>query len=573
MQAKEASEILDEIATFLELNNENPFKVRAIANAARLLKGMSSSLEELLESGELAKTKGIGKGILERLEEMAKHGHSPYLKKLSREFPSGLQDMLRVPRLGPKKVRILYDKLKIKNLNSLEKACKTGKLNSLKGFGEKTAENILHGIEFLKKYSDRILYSEVILQAKELENYLKNVKEIDEISIGGSLRRHLETVKDVDLVVGTKNPNKVMDALVKYKDVAEVTAKGETKTAVIFKSGLRVDLRAVKPKEFPYALHHFTGSKDHNTAMRSRAKSMGLKMNEYGLFRAEKNIACKNEKEIFAKLKLHYIPPELRENLGEIEEAEKHDFHDLITDKDIQGVLHVHSTYSDGVNTLEEMIEGAIKRNFKYIGFSDHSQSAFYANGLKVDRIKKQSEEIEKLREKYPKILILHGIESDILKNGDLDYPLKVLEKFDFIVGSIHGNFNLNEKEMTKRMIRAIKNPYCTMIGHPTGRLLLSREAYPINMEEVIEAAAENKKIIEINSHPLRFDLDWRLGPFARKLKIKTSINPDAHKIEDMDYMEMGVGIARKAGFKAKDVLNTFSVNEIKKYLASQKEK
>lgn len=558
-----AANVLEDIADYYEFKSENPFKVRAMENAARILRGKSGTINDLMASGELAETKGIGQGILEKLQDLLDHGKSTYLESLKRGTPEGLHEMLRVPGLGAKRLKVLYEKLKIDSLEKLQRGCEDGSIAKLKGFGEKSAQKILEGIAFIRSHGDRLLFSEIYPHAKRLEDFLRSLKAVHDVSLGGSLRRRLETAKDIDIVVGTDKPKAVIDAFVAMKEVQTITGQGDTKGSIVTHDGIRADLRAVSVQEFPYALHHFTGSREHNTAMRTRAKAMGLKMNEYGLFKGEKLIVCKSEAEIFKKLGLHYIPPELRENMGEIDAAEKDDFHDLITEDDLQGVLHVHSTYSDGKATLEEMVQGAIERKLKYIGFSDHSQSAAYAGGLKPDRLKKQADDIAKLREKYPKIRIFHGIESDILKNGDLDYTDKVLESLDFVVASVHSGFNLSEKEMTERVVRALKHPSCTILGHPTGRLLLARDAFAIRMEEILETAAELGKVVEINADPHRFDLDWRLGGLARKLGLVTSINPDAHSVRGMDHMSLGVGIARKAGFRKKDVLNARSASEI----------
>lgn len=571
LTVQDAADVLEEISVFLELNKENPFKVRAFANAARILKGFSGNLADLLQSGTLSHTKGIGPGTLERIEELHTKSFSPYLEDLKKQIPAGLLVMLQIPGLGPKKVRAIFDTLKIESLEGLESACNDGRIAGLKNFSDKTAQNILKGIAFFKNHAERILYAEAIPQAQDLLAALKNCQAVQHIEIAGSLRRHLETTKDIDLVASSEDATTVMDYFLNLPLVDRVTNHGETKSAVILKSGMRADLRVVSPKEYPYALMHFTGSKEHNTALRARAKDHGLKLNEYGLFQDERNIPCASEADIYKRLGLHFIPPELREDMGEITHAEKEDFCDLIQFQDIQGTFHAHSQWSDGRNSLEEMVSAARRFGLKYFGITDHSQSAVYANGLKPDRIKQQREELQRLQDKYPDILLFHGIESDILKDGALDYSDDVLQQFDFIIASVHGNFNLPEQEMTARLIRAIENPYCTMIGHLTGRLLLSREGFQLNMEKVIEAAAKHHVVVEVNANPRRFDLDWRWGNLARKHGLKTSINPDAHEITGFQFIEMGVGIARKAGFRKTDVINTLSPEKIQAFLRQKR--
>lgn len=567
LTVQDAADVLEDISVFQELNKENPFKVKAFANAARILKAMSGTLADLLAAGTLKKTKGIGPGTLERIEELHRLSYSPYLEDLKKQIPSGLVVMMQIPGLGPKKVRAIYDALKIDSLESLEGACRDGRIAELKGFSEKSAQNILKGIAFSQTHADRILYSDALPQAQDLFVALKRCSAIQSLELGGSLRRHLETIKDIDLVAASTHAQDVMDFFLQLPQVAEITNQGDTKSAVVLQSGMRADLRVVTPEQFPYALLHFSGSKEHNTALRSRAKEFGFKLNEYGLFEGDKNIACASEADIYKRLGLHFIPPELREDRGEIAQAEKDDFHALVTLKDIQGTFHAHTQWSDGRNSLEEMVSAARAMGLKYFGITDHSQSAVYANGLRPDRIKKQREEMNKVQEKFPDILLLHGIESDILKDGALDYPESVLREFDFIIASVHGNFNLSENEMTQRLIRAIENPFTTMIGHLTGRLLLAREGFQLNMEAVIEAAARHQVVIEINANPRRFDLDWRWGNLARKHGLKTSINPDAHETSGFQFIEMGVGIARKAGFRKTDVINTLSPEKIQAFL------
>jgi len=563
MDKKEIANILNDIGLLLELKGENPFKSRACYNAARTIELLEEDIETLVKEDRLKEIKGIGEAINKKITELVLTGKMEYYENLKASIPEGLVEMLKIPGLGPKKIKIIYEKLNITTIRELEYACIENRLVDLPGFGEKTQKKIFEGIQFVKQFSGQHLFVEVYTEALKLKEYLDMTKTALVTEIAGSLRRKKEIVKDIDILASASDSSKVMEAFVNYQDVREVIAKGDTKTSVTLKSGINTDLRVVTEKEFPYALHHFTGSKEHNTAMRHRAKQMGIKMNEYGLFKGDKLIECKSEEEIFNKLGLLYIPPELRENMGEIEAAEKGELPKLIEEKDIKGAFHVHTTYSDGANTLVEMVEAARKLGYKYIGITDHSKSAFYAGGLKEEDLVRQWEEIEELNKKYNDIVIFKGIESDILPDGSLDYGEEILKQFEFVIASIHSHFRMSKEDMTKRMIKAIENKYTTIIGHVTGRLLLARDSYEIDIYEVIEAAAHYGKIIEINANPYRLDLDWRYVKHAKEKGVKLAICPDAHSIEGLNDVKYGVGIARKGWLEAKDVINTYEVHEI----------
>jgi DNA polymerase (family 10) len=592
MDKKIVAEILEEIGTLLELKGENPFKSRAYMNAARVVLSLEQDLEVLVKTDGLKKLKGIGPALNEKITELILTGRLEYYEKLKAEFSPGalpdssnekgrpaaspsLLELLQVPGLGPKKVKILYEKLGITNIGELEYACNENRLLDLEGFGARTQEKILQGIQYLKKSQGLFLFSTGWEEAKALEAALRSQPNVQRVSIAGSLRRKKEIIKDIDLLVSTQDSSVVMDFFAKLPQVDFVTAKGDTKSSVILKSGIAADLRTVSDTEFPYALHHFTGSKEHNVAMRGRAQRMGFKMNEYGLFREKDNylVPCKDEEEIFKALGLSYIPPELREDLGEIRAAEPGSggLPDLLREDAIRGVFHTHSTYSDGKASLEEMIKAAVRLGYQYIGISDHSKSAFYAHGLKEDGLIKQHAEIDALREKYKEIMIFKGTEADILADGSVDYGDDVLASFDFVIASIHSRFNMTEDEMTNRIIKAISNPYVTMLGHSTGRLLLAREGYPLNMPKVIEAARKHNVVIEINANPHRLDLDWRFGKFVKEQGVKVSINPDAHSTEGLSDVTYGVGIARKGWLGAADVVNTMSREEMVTFLEKRK--
>ncbi|RCK75175.1 MAG: DNA polymerase X family [Ignavibacteriae bacterium] len=574
MDNKTIAEILDDIGTFLELTGENPFKCRAYHNASRIVAGLTTEVEELIKSGEIKNVKGIGEGIAEKLKELVETGKLEYYESLKKSLPSGLLDILKIPGLGPKRVKFLYDKLKIDTIEKLKEAAETKKLEKLDGFGTKIAENILKGIEILKKHSEKFLFPVAKESADRIVEHLKKNKDIKRIEIAGSLRRKKEIIGDIDILVSIKKKDtkSVMDTFVNHPDVVSVTAHGDTKSSVVLKSGINCDLRVVKEEEFPFALAYFTGSKEHNVEMRSLAKKFGLSLNEYGFTEINtgkkiKKLECKDETDIYKSLKLEYIPPELRENQGEIEAAASGKLPFLIEEKDIKGTFHCHTNYSDGVNTIAEMAEAAQNLKWEYIGIAEHSKSAGYAGGLDDDSVKQQIAEIDELNKNFKNFRIFKGIEVDIFPDGRLDFSDKILSMFDFVICAVHSKFNMSEKDMTRRIITGMKNKYVTMLAHPTGRLLLEREAYPVNMKEILKAAADMGKIVEINAHPLRLDLDWRWCKFAKELGIKISINPDAHNVKSLTDVYYGVGIARKGWLERTDVINTLHLKEVVKYL------
>lgn len=566
MDRQEVAQVLAEIAAILEIKDENPFKIRAYENAARVVEGLTN-LDELIKAGDLTSIKGIGKNLADHITELYKTGRLKEYEKLIKLMPEGLLEMLNISGVGAKKVKVFWTKLDITNIGELEYACQENRIRDLPGFGQKSQDKILQGILYLKKHQGRHLYPYALVSALPLFDALKKNKKVIRVELAGSLRRKRETVKDIDIVVSTDSPKKVMDDFVILSNVDSVVAKGETKSSVVLKSGINADLRCVTDQEFPYALHHFTGSKEHNTAMRSRSRKMFLKMNEYGLFKGKKNIKCKDETEIFKRLDLEFIPPELREDMGEIAAAEKGDLPKLIERKDMRGMLHVHTKASDGSDTIEELANAAKKMGYEYLGICDHSQSAAYAGGLKPKDVLAQHEEIDKLNKKLRGIIVLKGIEVDILADGSLDYKKDILERFDFIIGSVHSGFSVPEKEMTERICNAIKNPYFTILGHPTGRLLLAREGYAVDMEKVIDTAARYGKAIELNANPHRLDIDWKYGPYVKKMGVKIAICPDAHSNEGMYDMMFGVGIARKAWYTKDDVINAWPLDKFLKWI------
>ena len=570
MDKKQIQDALEEIALLLDLKGENPFKVRAHTYAARTLATVDQDIADLAQSGELRKIKGIGEGIARKIEEMVATGRSTTLDKLRAEFPGTIFELFRIPGLGPKRIKALYEHLGISTLGELEYACRENRLVELEGFGTTIQTKVLEGIDFVRRHAGRHLIHRALAAAESLRNFLANHSKIRRAEIAGSLRRRMDTVKDIDLLASCPHTARTQAAeeFAHLPEVAEVTGSGETKTSVRLVSGIAADLRLVTDTEFPYALMHFTGSKDHNVAMRQRAIKRGLKLSEYGLFKGESLVKAKDETEIFNALGLSFILPELREDRGEIGAAEAGDLPELVTLEDIRGVLHVHSTYSDGANSLTELADWCRARRYTYLGVCDHSASAAYAGGLTEDELVRQHEEIDSLNAKDEDFKIFKGIESDIRADGALDYPDKVLARFDFVVASIHSRLNMTQEEATQRIIAAIRNPYTTIIGHLTGRLLLAREGYPLDMTAVLDAAAECGTVIELNASPHRLDIDWRHLRSARDRGIKIAINPDAHALETMEDIRYGIGTARKGWLRASDVLNTFTTTDFEAFLA-----
>jgi DNA polymerase (family 10) len=567
--------ILEDIATLLELSGGNPFEVRAYQNAARAISALEGDIYAAAESGQLAHTPGVGKTLLSRVNELLDTGRIQFYEKLLQEVPPGMRQMTRIPGLGAKRVRQLHETLGIASVVELREAAAAGRIAGVPGFGEKMQENILKGVAFLEQHQDRYRFDVAESQATLIAQALAEMPQIVRLDVAGSIRRKRETIGDVDIVGSVATPEDrlpVMNRLVELPLVASVTGHGETKTSVVLHSGIALDVRLVLDDEYPYLLHHFSGSRDHNIALRGLAQKDGIKINEYGLWRGDERIPCKDETDLYRALGMRYIEPELREDRGEIEAALKGTLPTLATEGDLRGVLHVHTNWSDGGNTLREMAEAALKLGFAYLGICDHSQQAAYANGLTPARVREQMAEIDRLNaELGPTFRILKGTECDILRDGALDYDEQTLAHFDFVVASIHSNFNLPPEQQTQRLIRAIQNPYTSIIGHPTGRILLEREGYNPDMEAVIEAAGKQGVAIEINADPHRFDIDWRLLRFATERGVRIPINPDAHSPAGLLNMRYGVGIARKGWLTPFDVLNTLPTDELLAFFAEQR--
>ncbi|MBN1919580.1 MAG: DNA polymerase/3'-5' exonuclease PolX [Verrucomicrobia bacterium] len=564
MDAKQVAHILREIGEILAIKGENPFKTRAYENGARAVEGLGPALDDAVRDATLTDIDGIGDALATKITELVTTGALKYYDEQRASIPAGLLDMRRIPGMGPKKIRAVYDKLGIATIGELEYACKENRLAVLDGFGAKTQQNILAGIEQLKRHAERHLYSTARAEAERLVAMLESLgpRVVKRLSIAGSLRRRRETIRDIDIVASSVQPTKLMDAFTSLDGVESIIAHGDTKSSVRLAAGFNCDLRVVPDEQFPFALLYLTGSKEHNIALRTRAKAKVYKINEYGLFRGERSVKCADEAAIFAKLDLAYIPPELREDMGEIEAAEKDALPTLIEESGVRGILHVHTNASDGVSTLDQLAKAAQALGVEYLGIADHSQSAQYANGLSPERVDEQHAAIDALNKKLKGLRILKGIEVDILGDGTLDYPDKVLKTFDFVIAAVHSRFTMGKADMTKRIVAALRNPHVAILAHPTGRLLLSREPYEVDIDAVIVEAAKLGVALEINANPHRLDLDWRLCKHAKEQGCTFAICPDAHRAEDLGDFAYGVGIARKGWLEPADVVNTRACSE-----------
>lgn len=569
MTKDQVASALREIGTILELQGENPFKCRAYLNGARTLETSATDLTELVRTNRLGELPGIGDALREKITTLITTGKLPYLEELRSSIPAGLLPLLDLPGLGPKKLRALRDKLKIESLEALTQACQDGRLAALEGFGEKTATNLLEAIDRHANYKKLHRLGTALPAARTLLEHLKQSPLVLHAEIAGSLRRGKEVVKDLDLIASSKKPKEVMKLFVSSPNVEKVVNHGETKSSVILTGGIPCDLRVIPPESWATALAHFTGSKEHNIALRQRAIDRGLHLSEWGLLKGKSKtpLKLKDEKELHKALGLAFIPPELREDSGEIAAAEKDELPDLLTRDQIRGCLHNHTLASDGQDSLSSMAQAAAEQGLEWLGIADHSKSSFQANGLDAKRLETQIEEICLLNSKKPKCTLLAGTECDILKDGKLDFPDSLLSELDYVVASVHSGFTSDEKEMTQRIIRAMENPHVTCLGHPTGRLLLEREAYPLNIPKILDAAAATGTWIELNANPWRLDLDWRWWHKARDLGILCCINPDAHKTSHLRFLDFGVTLARKGWLRAQDVVNTRTLSQLRKLL------
>jgi DNA polymerase (family 10) len=570
--------ILERIAQLLELKGENPFKVRAYLHAARSLERLSKPLEELVREHSIGSIEGIGKALEEKILELVHTGDLAYYKELRAEFPTSLFELFDLQGLGAKKIRHLYEELHIDSIDALEKACLCGKIALLPGFGEKSATNFQKAIALYRRGIGKFRLDQVTLLAAILMGDLRAHPAVGQCESAGSFRRRKEAIGDLDLLVSSRDPKEVASFFTQHPLVAETIMQGPTKISVHLKdeegeSGLQCDLRIVTPKEFPFALLYFTGSKEHNIRLRSRALEQGWSLNEYA-FTHQNDAATppkmESEEDIYSSLGLQFIPPELREDRGEIALAAQNKIPKLIESHQLKGTFHCHTNASDGKNTLAEMAEAAEALGLAYLGIADHSKSSIQAHGLDEKKLLLQREAIQEWNTRGKSIHLFAGTECDILRDGSLDFSDEILSQLDYVVASVHSSFTLGENAMTERIIRAMENPYVTMIGHLTGRILFSRDPYAINIPTILEAAAATKTLIELNASPYRLDLDWRWWSLAKEKGVRCVINPDAHSTLGLGHLKFGIDIARKGGLRREDVINTQSLKEIKNVLKTK---
>ena len=568
MKNIEVAELLNEIADYLEFSNE-PFKVRAYRKAALVIGGLSEDVQELWKQNKLTDLPGIGEGISKKIDEFLKTGKLKYIDELKKKTPVDMEQLGSIEGIGPKTIMKLYEKLKVRNIADLENAAKQGKIQKIAGLGPTVQQNILKSIEFSRKSSQRVPLGFALSSAEEIINSFKTLKEVKRASIAGSTRRMKETIGDIDILVTSSNPSKVVDFFTKMPNVSGVLAKGPTKSSVRLKEGLQVDLRVVGDEIFGAALLYFTGNQQHNIILRRIAIERGLKLNEYGLFdrKTDKLVAGKTEEEIYKKLGLRYIEPEIREDEGEIEAARQNKLPKLIGYNDIKGDLQMHTEWSDGSNTIEEMALAAKKLGHEYICITDHTGKLAIANALDEKRILAQKKEIEKVNKKIDGVTVLHGTEVNITEDGTLDMNDKVLKQLNVVVGAIHSGFKNSKEKMTKRMIKAMENENVDIIAHPTGRLITKREPYEIDLEKVFDTAKSTKTAMEINSYPERMDLKDTNVRTAVKSGVKLVISTDAHNSDQLHFIRLGIGTARRGWAKKEDVINTRSLKDMLKML------
>lgn len=568
-------EILENIARLLEIKGENPFKIRAYINGARTIETTSADLRQLAEENRLGELDGIGQALAEKITTLITTGELPFYNNLREEFPPDILTLFELQGLGAKKIKVLWDKLQISSISALDRACRDGRVAALDGFGEKSAAKILEAIAHRKQNAGKFLQNDVTPIASTLLDDLRSHPSISLADVAGSFRRGKELVNDLDLLAASREPEVVISDFVAHELVDSIIAQGPTKSSVRLKNGLQCDLRVVTSSEFPFALNYFTGSKEHNIRMRSRALERGWSLNEYRFSTTQPDAdpvpEIHEEPDIYRALGLEFIPPELRENLGEFDAAEHGTLPSLIEWHNLRGAFHAHTTASDGRASLAQMAEAARDLGLQYLGITDHSKSSVQANGLDATRLADQRAEIDALNATYDDFRIFSGVECDILKDGSLDYPDEILAMLDFTIISVHSSFTLSEAEMTKRIIKAMQNPYATMLGHVTGRLLASRAAYQVDLPAIIEAAADTGTIIELNANPRRLDMDWRWWPLAKSKGVKCSINPDAHSINGLQDLVFGIKVARKGWLSKADVINCLPTAEVNTVLQKKR--
>jgi len=583
MTKAEIAEVLENIATLLELKDENPFKIRAYANAARAIEAWGGNLADLQDEEALKKMPGIGKAIAGKVKELATTGSLKYFEELRAEFPAAILELFSIPGLGAKKIKALYEQLNVSSIEQLQQACESGRVAALPGFGETTQDKLCKAIADRARHSTSFQLGQVAAAAETLRADLASHEDALRVELAGSYRRRREVVRDLDFIVATSHPEEIARFFANHPLVESIIAQGPTKTSIRLHSGVQCDLRAVKMSEFPFALNYFTGSKEHNIEMRNRALKRGWTLNEYRLAPLPADPAkarkrdpspipeVQEEVDLYRALDLDFIPAELRENLGEFEAAKEHTLPRLLEKENLRGTFHCHTTASDGHNTLEEMADAAQALGLQYLGIADHSRSSIQAHGLDETKLRAQMAAISKLNKTFDGFRLFAGVECDILRNGSLDFSDDLLGELDYAVASIHSVFNLPESEMTQRIIRAIENPFITMLGHPTGRLLLKREPYAVDIPAILDAAAATGTWIEINAAPKRLDLDWRWWRLAKEKGVKCVINPDAHRIERLQDLWFGVGAARKGWLTKEDVMNCLPLGKMEKELTKKR--
>jgi len=565
IDAAKVARIFNEMADFLSIKGENPFRVRAYQKAADALEHLSGDLETLYHQGKLQNIAGIGKGMLEKIETILDTGKLPAYEELKKEIPESLRELLSIPEVGPKTVKVLYEKGDVKNIEDLEKFVQSHKLRSLFGMGAKTEENILRGIKLYRSSKGRILLGKALPLVEKVVAELKNSVSpyIEKISPAGSLRRGKETIGDIDILVSSSNSSPIMDAFTHLSFVEEVLAKGKTKSSILTNEGLQIDLRVVSPDSFGAALQYFTGSKSHNINLREKAIRKGLKINEYGVFTQKgEKLAGRNEEDVYASLGLPLIPPELREDRGEVGAGERGELPELLKEEEIKGDLHIHSKASDGANSIEELIERAKQKKYEYIAITDHSSSLKIAGGLSEDSLLQQINRVREINSHLRGFKVFAGSEVDIRKDGSLDYPDEILKKLDIVIAAIHTNLKQDKKTMTDRVIKALCNPFVHIFAHPTGRLLKEREAYSIDLDKVLQVAQEKNIWIEINAQPQRLDLTDLWIKEAKRRNVKLVINTDAHNLAGLNFISFGVITARRGWLEKRDVVNALPLND-----------
>ena len=574
MKNQEIAKVFNDIADILEIKGDNPFRIRAYRRGAQNIDGFPGDIAETPEE-ELKKIPGIGHDLAEKIKEYVTTGQLKFYEELKKEVPHSLVEILSVPSLGPKTVKMLFEKLKINNIDKLEQLAKKGELKGLPGIQAKTEENILKGIAMVKRRTDRFPIGRVLPIAEDILKKLRDAAPVKEIALAGSLRRWKDTIKDIDMLATSKDPKKVMNVFTRLPHVKEVLMKGPTKSSIVTRENIQVDLRVVEENSLGAALAYFTGSKTHNIRLREMAVKKGLKINEYGVFdiKTDKKIGGKNEADIYKALGLPFIPPELREDTGEIEAAFERKLPELFELGDIKGDLHVHTKYSDGSHDIEELVDEARKRGYKYIAITDHSKGLGVARGMSIEKLLEQNKKIAAANKRLKNFFLLSGVEMDIRSDGTMDYPDEVLKKLDIVVASIHSGFRQSKEQLTKRLVSAMKNPFVSIIAHPTGRLIGERDAYDVDMDEVLMTARDTGAAIEVNAYPLRLDLSDIYIRKAKGMGIPLAISTDAHVAYQFDFMRYGVGIARRGWLEKKDVLNTYPYKALLKRLKNKQYK